>query len=264
MEENSTTPSVVMSEQENKNGLKIVTAISVIIAICGIGFGVWSFMQNNKLNAEIITLNAQIDTLNAKIAELSVPSISDAQSFLNEKLSLPLIYRAFGDAVDIDGNISYPNELLASESDRAMLIQAIAVAKNLQQDTGDENCQSGAYITMDTYKNLYKTLFGQDFEFSSTETYGTPGGFQDTPRVCDEYDTAIENGYYVWNNTLAPWAPTINLTVESVDGDFILGKITTNETENGATTTISEGNFKLKYGKNQGGYYIVNLSLTEK
>ena len=65
------TPPVDESKQKNGNGLKIATLIACIVAVCGIGFGVYSTLENNNKSQEISNLKKQIELQNETIAKLS-------------------------------------------------------------------------------------------------------------------------------------------------------------------------------------------------
>ena len=68
MEQNSDTsvpvvPVVENSKQNGGNGLKIATAIACIVAVCGIGFGVYGMMQVSDKDSQISNLKTQIEEL---------------------------------------------------------------------------------------------------------------------------------------------------------------------------------------------------------
>ena len=67
--ETPTTP-VVENKQKSGNGLKIATAIACIVAVCGIGFGVFGMMQNTEKDSQISDLKNQVATLNNKIVSI--------------------------------------------------------------------------------------------------------------------------------------------------------------------------------------------------
>lgn len=54
------TPPVDESKQKNGNGLKIATLIACIVAVCGIGFGVYSTLENNNKSQEISNLKSKL------------------------------------------------------------------------------------------------------------------------------------------------------------------------------------------------------------
>ncbi len=64
MEQNSDTgvpvAPIVENKQKNGNGLKITTAVACIVAVCGIGFGVYGMIQNNSSSTEIENLKNQM------------------------------------------------------------------------------------------------------------------------------------------------------------------------------------------------------------
>ena len=74
MEQNADTgvPVAPMAENKQKsgNGLKIATAIACIVAVCGIGFGVYGIMQGSQKDNQIAGLNSEITQLKQSIEEL--------------------------------------------------------------------------------------------------------------------------------------------------------------------------------------------------
>lgn len=59
--ETSMTP-VVEKGQKNGNWLKIATAIACVVAVCGIGFGVYGMMQSSQKDSQISELKTRIDS----------------------------------------------------------------------------------------------------------------------------------------------------------------------------------------------------------
>ena len=82
MEQNADTgiPAAPMAENKQKsgNGLKIATAIACVVAVCGIGFGVYGIMQSSQKDSQISDLKVQVDNLNGRIAALGDKEIETA------------------------------------------------------------------------------------------------------------------------------------------------------------------------------------------
>ena len=64
------TSPAVENKQKGENGLKIATAIACIVAICGIGFGVYGILQNSQKDNQISELNSEITQLKQSIGKL--------------------------------------------------------------------------------------------------------------------------------------------------------------------------------------------------
>ena len=58
----------VDNKQKGGNGLKIATAIACVVAVCGIGFGVYGMIQSFQKDNQISNLNTQIKDLKESIA----------------------------------------------------------------------------------------------------------------------------------------------------------------------------------------------------
>ena len=67
MEQNTNTGApmtpAVDDKQKSGNGLKIATAIACIVAVCGIGFGVYGIMQSSQKDSQISDLKNQISNV---------------------------------------------------------------------------------------------------------------------------------------------------------------------------------------------------------
>lgn len=74
--ETSMTP-VAEKGQRNGNGLKIATAVACVVAVCGIGFGIYGILQNSQKDNQISELNSEITQLKQSIEELE-NTIEDA------------------------------------------------------------------------------------------------------------------------------------------------------------------------------------------
>lgn len=82
---------VVDNKQKSGNGLKITTVIACIVAVCGIGFGVYGMIDANSKNniittkdTEISNLTNQLNSLNARIGELESKVDTQQNNFSQE------------------------------------------------------------------------------------------------------------------------------------------------------------------------------------
>ena len=79
MEQNADTGVPVAPMVENKqksgNGLKIATAIACIVAVCGIGFGVYGMMQSLQKDSQISDLKVQVKEGDGTITTIETPEI---------------------------------------------------------------------------------------------------------------------------------------------------------------------------------------------
>ena len=71
----ATMPPVVENKQKGGNGLKIATAIACIVAVCGIGFGVYGMIQSLQKDSQISNLKAQIKEDDGTITTIETPEI---------------------------------------------------------------------------------------------------------------------------------------------------------------------------------------------
>lgn len=77
MEQNATATMPVMDsgKQDNGKGWKIATAIASVVAICGIGFGVYGMLQSSQKDNQISDLKVQVEDSNGKITTLETEKI---------------------------------------------------------------------------------------------------------------------------------------------------------------------------------------------
>ena len=76
MEQNMTAamPEMGGSKQQG-NGLKIATAIASVIAVCGIGFGVYGMVQSSQKDNQISDLKVQIKNEDGTVTTIETPKI---------------------------------------------------------------------------------------------------------------------------------------------------------------------------------------------
>ena len=69
MEQDTTAAMPVMdgNKQKNEKGWKIATIVASVVAVCGIGFGVYGVSQISDLKAQVDDANKTIDSLNASL-----------------------------------------------------------------------------------------------------------------------------------------------------------------------------------------------------
>jgi len=77
MEQNAaaTMPVMDSGKQDNGKGWKIATAIASVVAVCGIGFGVYGMMQSSQKDNQISDLKVQVEDSNGKITTLETEKI---------------------------------------------------------------------------------------------------------------------------------------------------------------------------------------------
>ncbi len=72
MEQNTTATIPVMDsgKQKDGKGWKIATAIASVVAVCGIGFGVYGILQSSQKDSQISDLKVEVNDKLVKINEL--------------------------------------------------------------------------------------------------------------------------------------------------------------------------------------------------
>lgn len=72
---NSTTPVINKDKPNDKKGWKIATVIASILAVCGIGFGVYGMVQSIQKDGQISDLKVQIREDDGTITTIETPEI---------------------------------------------------------------------------------------------------------------------------------------------------------------------------------------------
>ena len=67
------TPTIDNNKQKSGTGLKITTAIACIVAICGIGFGIYGMIQSSQKDNQISDLKVQVNEANKAIPTIETP-----------------------------------------------------------------------------------------------------------------------------------------------------------------------------------------------
>lgn len=77
MEQNTTATIPVMDsgKQKGGKGWKIATVIASVVAVCGIGFGVYGILQSSQKDSQISDLKVQVEDSNGKITILETEKI---------------------------------------------------------------------------------------------------------------------------------------------------------------------------------------------
>lgn len=77
MEQNAAAAMPVMDSgnQKSGNGLKIATAIASVVAVCGIGFGIYGMIQSSQKDSQISDLKVQIKEDDGTITTIETPEI---------------------------------------------------------------------------------------------------------------------------------------------------------------------------------------------
>ncbi len=96
MEQDTTATMPVMDSDKQKDGKgwKIATVITAVIAVCGIGFGVYGMIQSSQKDDQISDLKVQIEDSNGKVNALETDEIKisdDSQTDSAVKKQNPVI-----------------------------------------------------------------------------------------------------------------------------------------------------------------------------
>lgn len=101
MEQNTDTGAPMASaadkKQKSGNGLKIATTIACIVAVCGIGFGIYGMMQSSQKDSQISDLRVQIKEEDGTITTIETPEI---ETTANNETTVIITDDAISERVD--------------------------------------------------------------------------------------------------------------------------------------------------------------------
>ena len=114
-------PSVVGDKPRNGNGLIIATAIACVVAVCGVGFGVYGIVQSSQKDGQISDLKVEVNDKSAKIDELET-KISNLD---NKKEEVAII---------TETTTTYPDATSQESSDNSSETAAILLGAMLDKN----------------------------------------------------------------------------------------------------------------------------------
>lgn len=185
---------VVDNKQKSGNGLKITAVIACIVVFCGIGFGVFQTIENNRKNEEIDTLKTEISSLKEqqqnqtaeKVQSGSTTIVSDtiSNTDTNDTSSSAKKYLEPG---RWNVRFAYPDgvtDIQYSASDRALYV--FSITKNGK--TYDVNICGGK----NAYKH-YPFFLGQVDRWNPN---GSHESWEKSPAVYNGMVLSLTNGDY--------------------------------------------------------------------
>ena len=171
---NSTTPVINKDKPNDKKGWKIATVIASILAVCGIGFGVYGMVQSSQKDSEIAKLKGENSTQNTvdqddntdTNVDRNVISVAEAEKILAKYIGEGNSTKAY------DLNSSY-NTFTSDFNDQQKVFLTYSSISDNEKETvscveeryerGD--C-TGKSISYDLMSEKYQSLFG---DYSSIE-----------------------------------------------------------------------------------------------
>lgn len=121
---------VVDNQQKSGNGLKIATAIACIVAICGIGFGVYGMTQSAQKDNQISDLKVQVKDPDGEVTTLETEKIETS----DENGTTITIADSMATSYE-----SFANNLIKSNSGKVITIYGANSSERLEQAQIDGN-----------------------------------------------------------------------------------------------------------------------------
>ena len=150
MEQNADTgvPVAPMAENKQQNGkwLKIVTAIACVVAVCGIGFGIFGIIQNTSSNTEIENLKNQIAELEKRT---EIEQNISKQDDLSEKTMVDDTANEQASSAPTGNYSLFINKFNDAENQRYELVY---ISGGMRTAFNDISSKDDSYYILDTQK----------------------------------------------------------------------------------------------------------------
>lgn len=165
---------VVDDKKKNGNGLKVATVIACIMAVCGIGFGVYGMVQSSQKDSEIAKLKGENSTQNTvdqddntdTNVDRNVISVAEAEKILAK-------YIGEGNSTIAYGlNASYNTFTSDFNSQQEAFLTYSSISDNEKETVScveeryEKGDCTGKSISYDLMSEKYQSLFG---DYSSIE-----------------------------------------------------------------------------------------------
>lgn len=122
--------SVVDDQQKSGNGLKIATAIACVVAVCGIGFGIYGMAQSVQKDNQISDLKVQVKDSDGEVTTLETEKIETS----DENGTTITIADSMATSYE-----SFANNLIKSNSGKVITIYGANSSERLEQAQIDGN-----------------------------------------------------------------------------------------------------------------------------
>lgn len=175
MEQNEVAPfPVVENKQKNDKVWKIATVVASVVAVCGIGFGVYGMISANSIKSSITTKDDEIKNLNTKIEDLNA-EIEELESQIEEQ---PIEYDDWdedGEESEVESTVD--RNLTADVQNGVFILMdkdGKIVAKDNTKDVAEiVSCDSGTATSSSPLKCVAKSADGRNvwftYDFESKE-----------------------------------------------------------------------------------------------
>lgn len=175
---------VIADKQKSREGLKITTAIACIVAICGIGFGVYGMMQSTQKNNQISDLKTQMNNSNTTTT-VSAPEDEFADIGQATKALVET-------AMDKEKSIAWPADIERLEGEPEVLVNKIVLPKII--------------ITSEAAQSINNKIVDQYSKYLEDEQTFNKGPFS----VTTDYDSVVRDDilYLVISYTMNSYRAT--------------------------------------------------------
>lgn len=178
MEQNTDTGApvtpMVKNKQKSGNGLKIATAIACIVAVCGIGFGVYGMVQSSQKDSEIAKLKEENPTQNTADQDDNTGTNVDGNAMsVTEVEKILTKYIGEGNSTMASGlNASYNTFTSDFNGQQEAFLTYSSISDNEKETVScveeryEKGDCTGKSISYDLMSEKYQSLFG---DYSSIE-----------------------------------------------------------------------------------------------
>lgn len=203
----ATMPVMDSGKQNNGKGWKIATAVASIVAVCGIGFGVYGFIDSNNKSQEIANLKTQVEEQSNIIADYS----NQDDNLPDEEESQNKSYQV-GDLVSLKNGTSW-NVIKESDINNDYVI--LLSVDNINTSHSIKISDIKNYLLND-YKKSISSILGSDTDVRLL-TLGDVSELSGIDSRALTPGTSLENG-------VTPEFLYKTTTLVSDDSNMILGE----------------------------------------
>lgn len=191
MEQNTPAAMPIMDsdKQSNGKGLKIATIIASVVAVCGIGFGIYGVVQSSQKDSQISDLKVQIKDDDGTITTIETPEIEttagDGTTITvtdSSTIGLKQVRNLLNDYVNFDYNVtSTENNLfengLTEQYKYYLSLKKLNYADKVSathEDAGMPGGNTADYeysFSYDDINNAYHSLFGSNSNVQNQEAF---------------------------------------------------------------------------------------------
>ncbi|MBQ9018404.1 hypothetical protein IJ117_01445 [Candidatus Saccharibacteria bacterium] len=163
---------IINNNKKNGVGLKIAVAVASVMAVCGIGFGVYGMVQGAQKDAQISNLKVQIENSDGTITTIDTPEISTSTGEVPTVTINDIVKTSGGPYIE-NGYFFVPKWGVKYRLSDSLTNYGYAVDQNSQGDSYGDYVVGLTAISKDDYVEQPQTIYYDDIFSCSVVTVRT-------------------------------------------------------------------------------------------